>query len=126
MKRAVAQRPAHVGFRGVLALLVAVVALLCVFGHADRDGSGTHPPVAQHVHVPTASEGSGGTAAPCGKKVIVDHSTQRVESPSSKASCPGPAAPHTAPTTSLSQHSGILSGGPAPPPPTTLHSVLRI
>ncbi len=125
MKRAAAQRPAHAGFRGVLALLVAVVALLCVFGHAERGGP-TPPSVAQQVHAPTVFEGSGGTAAPCGKKVIADHSAQRAERVSSTASCPGPAALHTAPAPSLSQHSGMLSGGPAPPPPTTLHSVLRI
>lgn len=126
MKRAVAHRPAHVGFRGVLALLVAVVALLCVFGHAERGGPGTPPSAAQHVHAPTASEGSGGAAAPCGKKVLADHSAQRAESVAPTASCPGPAALHTAPTPSHSQLSGMLSGGPAPPPPTTLHSVLRI
>lgn len=126
MKRAAAHRPAHVGFRGVLALLVAVMALLCVFGHTERGGPGTHPSVAQHVHAPTASDESGGTAAPCGKKVIADQSAQRAESPPSTASFPGPATPHSAPSTSLSQHFGTLSGGPAPPPPPTLHSVLRI
>ncbi|GGV54524.1 hypothetical protein GCM10010293_68440 [Streptomyces griseoflavus] len=113
----------------MLALLVAVVALLCVFGHAERGGPGrpgTHPSVAQHVDAPAASEGSGGTSAPCGKKVIVDHSAQRVESVSPTVSCLGPVAPHTAPASSPSQHSGMLSGGPAPPPPPTLHSVLRI
>src|SRR5690606_9451875 len=88
MKRAVAQRPTHVGFRGVLALLVAVVALLCVFGHAERGGPGPPPSAAQHVHAPTASEGSGGTAAPCGKKVLVDHSAQRAESVAPTASRP--------------------------------------
>lgn len=126
MRRAAAHRPAHAGFRGVLALLVAVVALLCVFGHVESGGPGTHPSVAQHVHAPTASDGSEGKAAPCGKKVLADHSVQRADSPSSTASCLGPAAPHTVSTPSLSQHSATLPGGPAPPPPTTLHSVLRI
>ncbi len=126
MKRAAARRPAHAGFRGVLALLVAVVALLCVFGHAERGGSGTHPSAVQQVHAPALSEGPGGTAAPCGKKMIADHSAQRAENVSPMASCPGPAVPHSVPALFLSQHSGMLSGGPAPPPPPTLHSVLRI
>ena len=126
MKRATARRPAPAGFRGVLALLVAVVALLCVFGHAERDGPRTDLSVAQQVHAPAVSEEADETAAPCGKKVTVDHSAQRAAGVSLMASCPGPAAPDFAPALSLSQHSGMLSGGPAPPPPTTLHSVLRI
>lgn len=107
------------------ALLVAVVALLCVVGHAERGGPGAHPSVPQQARAATVSEGSDAPAAPCGKKMIVDHSTQRAETPPPTASCPGPAAPH-APATPRSQHSGTLSGGPAPPPPTTLHSVPRI
>ncbi|MBH5130749.1 hypothetical protein I3J14_11320 [Streptomyces sp. HB-N217] len=49
MKRA-AQGRAHARFRGVLALLVGVVALLCVFGHAERGGRDALPPTAERPH----------------------------------------------------------------------------
>jgi hypothetical protein len=49
MKRA-AQGRAHARFRGVLALLVGVVALLCVFGHAERGGRVALPPTAERPH----------------------------------------------------------------------------
>ncbi|MEV5448442.1 hypothetical protein [Streptomyces sp. NPDC052535] len=49
MKRA-AQERAHARFRGVLALLVGVVALLCVFGHAERGGQDALPPTAERPH----------------------------------------------------------------------------
>ncbi|KAF4408994.1 MULTISPECIES: hypothetical protein [Streptomyces] len=68
MTRAAARRPAHAGFRGVPALLVAVVALLCVFGHAERGGPGTHPSVAQQVHAPTVS-----------LKPVADEATTRLD-----------------------------------------------
>ena len=124
MRRAAHGR-AHARFRGVLALLVGVVALLCVFGHVERGEPDTPPFIAEHMHVPTVAEPSDGAAAPCGKKAIADHSAQRAENPPPSSSCPGPASLYTDPAPSVSRHSGVLSEGPAPPP-TTLHSVLRI
>lgn len=124
MKQATHGR-AHARFRGVLALLVAVVALLCVFGHAERGGPGAPPSTAERVHAPAVAEPSDGAAAPCGKKAIADPSVQRAENPPPSAACPGPASLHTDPAPSASQRSGTLSGSPAPPP-VTLHSVLRI
>ncbi|MEV7796624.1 hypothetical protein [Streptomyces sp. NPDC087512] len=125
MKRT-AQGRAHARLRGVLALLVAVVGLLCVFGHVERGGGqDTSLPVAEHAHALTVSEASDGTAPPCGKKGIADHSGQRAETPSSSATCPGTASPHSEPAHPPSRHSGILAGSPAPPP-APLHSVLRI
>lgn len=80
MKRAAHGR-VHARFRGVLALLVTVVALLCVFGHAERGGPGLPSSVAERVHAPAFAEPSDGTAAPCGKKAIAEHSLQRAENP---------------------------------------------
>ncbi|MFE2461760.1 hypothetical protein [Streptomyces sp. NPDC059402] len=109
MKRA-AQGRAHARFRGALALLVGVVALLCVFGHAERGGQDAFPSTAERLHavantavaadatdaagaahaaeaahavaaVDTVAEASDGAAAPCGKKAVGDHGAQRAENP---------------------------------------------
>lgn len=54
MKRAAPGRaPAHV--RSVLALLVAVVGLLCVFAHAESGARGTPAPTAERVHTAAAA-----------------------------------------------------------------------
>ena len=124
MKRAAHGR-AHARFRGVLALLVAVVALLCVFGHAEREGPGAPPAVAERVDTLTVAEPSDGAAAPCGKKVIADHNAQRAENTPPSAARPGSEPLPTAPVPRTPPHSGVSSAGPAPPP-VTLHSVLRI
>lgn len=126
MRRARAHGPVHTGFRGVLALLVAVVALLCVFGHAERDASPSHPAAAQGPQVTAASEVSAAPEAPCGKKAIADSSAQRTESAPPTTGGVGALTPDVAAVPFCVQHSGSLSGGPAPPPPATLHSVLRI
>ncbi|MCX5034686.1 hypothetical protein OHA99_07635 [Streptomyces coelicoflavus] len=140
MRRAAHGR-AHARLRGALALLVGVVALLCVFGHAERDGQGTPPPTAERVQTlvvaatnathaanAVAAQPSDGAAAPCGKKAVADHSVQRAENPpppSTSGGRSGLASPHTDPAPLLSQHVGPSAGGPDPPP-ATLHSVLRI
>ncbi|MEV8128751.1 hypothetical protein AB0P07_32670 [Streptomyces sp. NPDC085944] len=153
MKRA-AQGRAHARFRGVLALLVGVVALLCVFGHAERGGQDALPPTAERPHavantantadaadaaaaaragvavaaVDTVAEPSDGAAAPCGKKAVGDHGVQRAENPpppSTSGGRAGLASPDTDSAPLVSQHFGASAGGPDPPP-ATLHSVLRI
>ncbi len=143
MKRA-AQGRAHARFRGALALLVGVVALLCVFGHAERGGQDALPPAAERLHavantadaaeaahaaaVDTVAEPSDGAAAPCGKKAVGDHGAQRAENPpppSTAGGRAGLASPDTDPARLVSQHSGASAGG-LDPPPATLHSVLRI
>ncbi|MFE5260476.1 hypothetical protein [Streptomyces coelicoflavus] len=137
MRRAAHGR-AHARLRGALALLVGVVALLCVFGHAERAGQGTPPPSAERVQTlvaatttatnAVAAEPADGAAAPCGKKAVGDHSVQRAENPpppSTSGGRSGLATPHTDPAPLLSQHFGPSAGGPDPPP-ATLHSVLRI
>ncbi|MGW7336162.1 hypothetical protein [Streptomyces sp. NPDC054808] len=150
MKRA-AQERAHARFRGVLALLVGVVALLCVFGHAERGGQDALPPTAERPHavantvdaaaaaeaarpvdtvtaVDTVAEPSDDAAAPCGKKAVGDHGVQRAENPpppSTSGGRAGLASPDTDPAPLVSQHFGASAGGPDPPP-ATLHSVLRI
>ncbi len=150
MKRA-AQERAHARFRGVLALLVGVVALLCVFGHAERGGQDALPPTAERPHavantvdaaaaaeaaravdtvtaVDTVAEPSDDAAAPCGKKAVGDHGVQRAENPpppSTSGGRAGLASPDTDPAPLVAQHFGASAGGPDPPP-ATLHSVLRI
>ncbi|MFD7063383.1 hypothetical protein [Streptomyces sp. NPDC059906] len=127
MRRAAPGRaPAHV--RGVLALLVAVVGLLCVFAHAESGARGTPAPTAERVHTAAAAaaaEPSDGAAAPCGKKAIGDSSVQRAENPPPSAAFPRATSPHTDPAPLVPQHFGAFAGGPDPPP-STLHSVLRM
>ncbi|EHN75426.1 hypothetical protein ACIP29_11160 [Streptomyces coelicoflavus] len=134
MRRAVHGR-AHARLRGALALLVGVVALLCVFGHAERAGQDTPPPTAERVQTlvvattnAVAAEPPDDAAAPCGKKAVSDHNVQRAENPpppSASGGRSGLASPHTDPAPLPSQHFGPSAGGPDPPP-ATLHSVLRI
>ena len=131
MKRAAPGR-AHAHVRGVLALLVAVVGLLCVFAHAESGARGTPVPTAGRAHTApapaaavAAAEPSDGAAAPCGKKAIGDSSVQRAENPPPSAAFPRATSPHTDPAPLVSQHFGVFAGGPDPPPPT-LHSVLRM
>ncbi|MFH8439839.1 hypothetical protein ACH4D3_01230 [Streptomyces sp. NPDC018026] len=131
MKRAAPGRaPAHV--RGVLALLVAVVGLLCVFTHAESGARGMPAPTAERVQTSAAAaaaaavaEPSDGAAAPCGKKAIGDSSVQRAENPPPSAAFPRATSPHTDPAPLVPQHFGVFAGGPDPPSPT-LHSVLRM
>ncbi|MEU4981765.1 hypothetical protein [Streptomyces sp. NPDC021969] len=136
MKRAAPGR-AHAHSRGVLALLVAVVGLLCVFAHTESGARGTPAPTAERVHTAAAAaaeqsdgaaaaaEPSDGAAAPCGKKAIGDSSVQRAENPPPSAAFPRATSPHTDPAPLVPQHFGVFAGGPDPPPPT-LHSVLRM
>ncbi|MFI7391126.1 hypothetical protein [Streptomyces tendae] len=129
MKRAAPGR-ARALLRGVLGLLVAVVALLCVFGHAERGGPVTPPSTAERASVVGAAavavaEPSDGADAPCRKKAIGDHSVPRAENPPPSAPLPRALSPHTDPAPLVPQHSGVAAGGPDPPP-STLHSVLRI
>ncbi|BET47003.1 hypothetical protein [Streptomyces tendae] len=126
MKRAAPGR-AQALLRGVLGLLVAVVALLCVFGHAERGGPVTPPSTAElaSVAVAAVAEPSDDAEAPCRKKAIGDHSVQRAENPPPSAPLPRALSSHTEAAPLVPQHSGTAAGGPDPPP-STLHSVLRI
>ncbi|MET9352618.1 hypothetical protein ABZY14_06280 [Streptomyces sp. NPDC006617] len=124
MKRAAPGR-AHAHLSGVLALLVAVVGLLCLFGHAESGGRGTPAATAERVHTAAAAEPSDGAAAPCGKKAVGDSSVQRAENPPPSAASPRATSPHTDPAPLVPQHFNVFAGGPDPPPPT-LHSVLRM
>lgn len=123
MRRAASGR-AQALLRGVLGLLVAVVALLCVFGHAERGGPVTPPSTAERASVAVA-EPSDGADAPCRKKAIGDHSVQRAENPPPSAPLPRAMTPHTDAAPLVPQHTARAAGGPDPPP-STLHSVLRI
>lgn len=126
MRRASAYGPVHTGFRAVLSLLVAVVALLCVFGHVQRDGSLPRTSAAELVHPSTFLEASSGTSAPCGKKAVADQTPQRAENTSQVSDCSGCPTSRTGAVAFHEPCSGTYSAGPAPPPPPSLHSVLRI
>lgn len=125
MSRA-AQGRAHARLRGVLALLVAVVALLCVFGHAEGAGQGAPLTATQSGPADTVAEPSDGGAAPCGKKAVADPGAQRAaELTPPSAPCPAAVSSPVDSAPSVARHAGVLSGSPAPPP-LPLHSVLRI
>lgn len=133
MRRPTAHGPALAGFRALLGLLIAVVALLCVY----RQAAGTEhraTPVGFSVGVEQpqpearashATEGDA-SASPCGKKAVLEQSAPRADSQplvalSSYLSAHGPAI-RPGPAFGLR----ASPGGPAPPRPFALISVLRI
>lgn len=127
MRRATACGPVDIGVRTALALLVAVTALLCVFSHVQGPrglaGSSSAPVSATSplLEAPTGAD------APCGKKAVAEQTAQRAESAPQLPDSFGWIASPTAVTPSpCNAGSALHGGGPAPPPPVSLHSVLRI
>ncbi|PAX83233.1 hypothetical protein CLM85_25810 [Streptomyces albidoflavus] len=127
MRRATACGPVDIGLRAALALLVAVTALLCVFSHVQ----GPRGPVGSPSEAVSATspllEAPTGAAVPCGKKAVAEQTAQRAESAPQLPDAFGwswsPTAVAPSPGNPGSSRCG---GGPAPPPPVSLHSVLRI
>ena len=125
-----AQGRAHARFRGVL-------ALLCLFGHAERGGQDAFPPTAerpravantadaadtaQAAHavaaVDTLADPSDGAAEPRGKRTVGDHGVQRAENPppSTSGGHAGLASPDIDPAPLAQQHVAASAGGPDPP-----------
>lgn len=126
MRRANACGPVHTGARAVLSLLVAVVALLCVFGHVQRDGSLPRTSAAEFTQPSAFLEASSGMSAPCGKKALAGQTPQRAENTSQVSDCSGCPTSRAGAVTFHEPCSGTYSAGPAPPPPPSLLSVLRI
>lgn len=120
--------------QGILAAALAVVAMICVAGHAARGGSGDE--VGQRtVSTPrtTANQRLGPVVAPdqstlpCTKKAMVEPSAKRADH-----SAPHPGLDHGAAVTPALSSPGAalpartLPTGPAPPPPADMLCVLRI
>ncbi|MCX4550457.1 MULTISPECIES: hypothetical protein [unclassified Streptomyces] len=155
MKRPAAPGTAHAGFRGLLGLLVAVVALLCAFGHTERGGrvaerattSATSPaaasPAAASSAVPSAVSSAGtalhhvrnasvhateadGSTPACGKKMLPDPRAQRAENHRHADNCAARPTGPTPVTPERTPRPATSPIGPAPPPPPALLSVLRI
>ncbi|GAA3381324.1 hypothetical protein GCM10020367_72120 [Streptomyces sannanensis] len=125
--RRVGRGTAKAGLRGVLALLVVVVGALCLFGRAALHGvPATDVPTVVAQQKPTVDDIDTGAEAPCGKKLVADPSAQRAGSPGPTAASPECAQPAGDLAYPAHQRVGILSGGPAPPSPVILHSVLRM
>ncbi|MFD4699915.1 hypothetical protein [Streptomyces niveus] len=130
MGRTVACTAAPVS-RGLLALLVGVVTLLCVLGPA-RAGAVESPPVAGGpTYAVNASAGlvdqPGGSAAPCGKKAVLETGPQRADSGPRVSPLPASHVTDTGLTRPFAEEGRCRPSGPAPPAPILpLHSVLRI
>ncbi|MET7638195.1 hypothetical protein [Streptomyces sp. NPDC005438] len=134
MTRAPRWAASYAAPRGVLALLVLTVLLLCVFGRAGSPASSAEravpfpaPSPAVAVSQVDAPSDAGGDSTPCGRKSTVHQSvTQRAEGP--PPSPPALALPAVAePRTTWSHPAeALLPGGPSPPPPVTSRSVLRL
>ncbi|MCW5251440.1 hypothetical protein IBX28_13090 [Streptomyces sp. SHP 1-2] len=122
----VARGRARARLCGALALLVAVVSVLCVLGRADRSEPSAPLSAKDRVHSAAVFEPSDAGSTPCGGKAVADHGAQRAEGSSPPVALPGPALPDDGCAPGPPRRPGVLPGGPAPPPPTTLHSVLRI
>ncbi|MFK0145515.1 hypothetical protein ACIQUZ_10560 [Streptomyces griseus] len=126
MRRARASGPVHTGFRAALSLVIAVVALLCVVGHGQRDSPAPRSSAAELTRLSESVEAPSGAAAPCGKKAVADQSAQRAENTPVLPGCPDCATADTTTAAIAERRCGSYAGGPAPPPPPLLSSVLRI
>ncbi len=127
MRQGQGRAAAYAGFHAALALLVAVVALLCVVGHVQRDSSPPLQSGAELTHLSASVEAPSGAAAPCAQKVVADQSAQRAENVPQTLDCLAFATTGTAAVAHYDSGCDAYSGGPAPPPPPpSLHSVLRI
>ncbi|MEV7652873.1 hypothetical protein AB0O39_01750 [Streptomyces anulatus] len=128
MRQGQGQGAAYAGFRAALALLVAVVALLCVVGHVQqRDSSPPQLSAAELTHLSDSVEPPSGAAAPCAQKAVADQSAQRAENAPQTFDLCAWATSGTAAVAHYDSGCGAYAGGPAPPPPPpSLHSVLRI
>ncbi len=119
--------PVHAGLRATLALLVAVVALLCVFGHVQRSGPPPQLSAAEFTHLSDSVEAPSGAAAPCAQKAVADQSAQRAENIPQTLDCSFWATTSAAAAAHHDMGRGAYAGGPAPPPPApSSYSVLRI
>ncbi|WP_051821219.1 MULTISPECIES: hypothetical protein [unclassified Streptomyces] len=136
MRRAADLVATRVALRGVLALLFAVVAVVCVSARAaQHEAAAPLAPAATAVSYATPVSGPvTGTepagdddAAPCGKKAVTDHSAQRAEATAHAPLVPSPLQPDAlaAPATARGGPASA-SGGPAPPPASSSPSVLRL
>ncbi|WP_437096204.1 hypothetical protein [Streptomyces sp. enrichment culture] len=116
-----------VALRGVLALLVAVVGLLCLFGHTTQRQSAPSDEVSvsrvASAPSPAAAEGT----KPCGMKLLLPESGAQhagtVFPPAEACASPNTADRAGA---SPSAFQASLLRGPAPPPPPAPFSVLRM
>ncbi|MCX4967497.1 hypothetical protein OHA98_22600 [Streptomyces sp. NBC_00654] len=127
MKRVPEQGATTAALRGVLALLLLAVGLLCLFARATQH----HAPPSDQVSLSRMTEAAAVPAAegtaPCGKKTAVNESAARRAD----------AAPQLVPALGLLEP-GVrhvrpaprrdlpFPNGPAPPPPVALSSVLRM
>lgn len=119
--------------RGILAVILAAVATVCVAGHAARGGSGNEMgPRTVSAFQTTADQRLDPVAAPdrsmspCTKKAVVESSAKRADHGAHAS--PGQ---WMAVTLALSVSGAALPArtfpsGPAPPPPAVLLCVLRI
>ncbi|WP_306320663.1 MULTISPECIES: hypothetical protein [unclassified Streptomyces] len=130
---ATAVAPAVV-LRGGLALLVALVGVLCLFTRAmeaaDRTTAAERPAVTVAVAGPqmsAASHASAEPTAPCGKeKAVAESGTVHTHS---QADAPALAAPAQTPDVArqfITDTVHSRTSGPEPPPPPVTTSVLRI
>ncbi|MFI8434459.1 hypothetical protein ACIGJO_12025 [Streptomyces sp. NPDC079020] len=127
MKRVPERAASTAALRGVLALLVLTVGLLCLFAraaqhHAAPSDGMSLSRMAEAAAVPAAQD-----TAPCGKRPAVSESSARRTDPARQLvpalGPPEPGARHVrpAPRSDLS-----FPNGPAPPPPAARSSVLRM
>ncbi|WP_326771061.1 hypothetical protein OG978_43725 (plasmid) [Streptomyces sp. NBC_01591] len=135
MRLPAARGPALAGFRAVLGLLVAVVALLCVSSQAEQADHSAAPTPAGfsadveqlqfQERVSLVVEGDV-SAPPCGKKMVLERRAPRVDSHSfvTVSSCLSAQDLAFMPGSEFDFRAS--PAGPAPPRPSALHSVLRI
>ncbi|MFJ9107676.1 hypothetical protein [Streptomyces sp. NPDC102283] len=129
MRRATTPAAATVAQRGLLALLVAVVGLLCLLGRpspqdAPPAGATSVSQAAAATAVqPSADEGS----APCGKKLVAAEDVAP-RSAAATGTLPAPGSPQwtDGPVPTAGSGASFCRGGPAPPHPVTTFSVLRM
>ncbi|MEE1738705.1 hypothetical protein PUR49_19620 [Streptomyces sp. BE147] len=127
MKRVPERAANTAALRGVLALLLLTVGLLCLFARAAQH----HAAPADEVSLSRTTEAAAVAAAEgttlCGKKPAVNESTaRRADAAPQVAPALGllePAARHLRPAPRWDLSS---PNGPAPPPPTLLSSVMRM
>lgn len=130
MRRATTPAAATVAQRGLLALLVAAVGLLCLLGRSSSpqdvppSGSISVSQAASAAAVqPSADEGS----TPCDRKTAVAESVAP-RSDAAAGALPAAGSPQwtDGPVPAAGTGASFCRGGPAPPHPVTAFSVLRM